>query len=74
MDFGGKGYKIFGPDGHTFDKRWLFLYRESANNYNIFMTILGFIADLCTINDHVGFDGNLRIYIFQSYNSKKETF
>ena len=42
MDFGGKGYKIFGPDGHTFDKRWLFLYREGANNYNIFMTILGY--------------------------------
>ena len=32
LDFCGKGYKIFGPDGHTFDRRWRFLYREGDNN------------------------------------------
>ena len=42
LDFGGKGYKIFGPDGHTFDRRWIFLYREGDNNYSISMTIFGY--------------------------------
>ena len=39
LNFGGKGYKIFGLDGHTFDRRWVFLYREGDNNYSISMTI-----------------------------------
>ena len=39
---GGKGYKIFGPDGHTFDSRWIFLYREGDNNYSISMTFFGY--------------------------------
>ena len=42
MDFGGKGYKIFGLNGHTFDRRWIFLYREGDNNYSISMTIFGY--------------------------------
>ena len=39
LDFGVKGYKIFGLDGHAFDKRWIFLCREGDNNYSISMTI-----------------------------------
>ena len=44
MDFGEKGYKIFGPDGHTLDKRWILSspYREGDDNYRISMTILGY--------------------------------
>ena len=42
MDFVGKGYKIFGLDGNTFDRRWIFLYREGDNNYSISMTIFGY--------------------------------
>ena len=42
LDFGGKGCKVFGPDGHTFDRRWIFLYREGDNNYSISMTIFGY--------------------------------
>ena len=41
MDFGGNGCKIFGLDGHTFDKRWIFLYRE-GDNYSISMKSFGY--------------------------------
>ena len=33
--FGEKGNKIFGLDGRTFDRRWIFLYGEGDNNYSI---------------------------------------
>ena len=47
---GGKGYKTFGADGHTFD-RWIFLYREGDNNYGISMTIFGYnITQSCRHN------------------------
>ena len=46
LDFGGKGYKTFGIDGHTFDRRWMFLYRECGNNYTISMTIFGYNSNL----------------------------
>ena len=42
LDFGGKGCKVFGPDGHTFDRRWIFLYREGDNNYSISMVVYGY--------------------------------
>ena len=42
VDFVGKGYKIFGLDGNTFDRRWIFLYREGDNNYSISMTIFSY--------------------------------
>ena len=35
MDFGGKDYKTFGLDGHTFDRRCIFLFKEGDNNYSI---------------------------------------
>ena len=35
MDFGGKDYKSFGLDGHTFDRRCIFLFKEGDNNYSI---------------------------------------
>ena len=28
LDFGGNDYKTFGLDGHTFDRRWTFFYKE----------------------------------------------
>ena len=42
FDFGGQGCKIFGLDAHTFDRRWIFLFREADSNYNISTTILGY--------------------------------
>ena len=39
---GREGYKILGPDGHTSDRRWIFLYKEGDNNYSISMTIFGY--------------------------------
>ena len=33
---------MFGPDGHTFDRRWIFLYKEGDYNYSISMTIFGY--------------------------------
>ena len=45
LDLGGevgKGYKIFGPDGHAFDRRWMILYREGENNCSISVTIFGY--------------------------------
>ena len=47
LDFGGKGCKVFGPDGHTFDRRWIFLYREGDNNYSISMAIFCYNPKLC---------------------------
>ena len=40
LDLGGKGYKKFGLDGHIFNSRWIFLYREGDNNCSISKTIL----------------------------------
>ena len=40
MDLGGKGYKKCGLDGHIFNSRWIFLYREGDNNCSISKTIL----------------------------------
>ena len=34
-----ESYKIFGLDTHTFERRWIFLYREGDNNYSISMTV-----------------------------------
>ena len=36
-----ESYNIFGPDGHGFDRRWIFLYREGDNNGSISMSIFG---------------------------------
>ena len=46
LDFGVKGYKIFGLDGHTFNRRWIFLYMDGDNNYSISRTIFGYIRKL----------------------------
>ena len=46
MEFGGKGYKIFGLDEYTFDRRWIFLYKEGDNNYSFSMTIFGYNPNL----------------------------
>ena len=37
LDFGGKGYKIFGLDGRTFDRRWISLYRDFLFLYRDFL-------------------------------------
>ena len=42
LDFSGKGYKMFWPGGHTFHRRWIFLYSESDNIYSISMTVFGY--------------------------------
>ena len=28
LDFGWKDFKMFGRDGPTFERRWIFIYRE----------------------------------------------
>ena len=41
----------------------------------LFNNTFRFIDGLCVISDHLEFDINiLRIYILQSYNSKRKTF
>ena len=47
LDFARKGYKTFGLDGHTFDRRWIFLYRKGDNNYGISVTILVITKSYC---------------------------
>ena len=53
LDFGVKGYKMTRLDGHTFGRRWIFLYTEDDNNYSISMTIFSYdpnIKLLCCKN------------------------
>ena len=46
LDFGGKDYTIFGLYEHTFDRRWIFFYREGDNNYSISMTTFDYNSTL----------------------------
>ena len=36
------GISNFVLDSRTFDRRWVFLYREGDNNFSIFMIIFGY--------------------------------
>ena len=42
----GKAAKFFGLDVNTFDRRWIFLFREIDNNYSISTTIFSYNPEI----------------------------
>ena len=46
--------------------------KRDLQKARLFSDTFGFIADLCTINDHVGFDGNFKNVYLSELQLKKE--